>query len=953
MKIHEYNEMMSYLTRPGMKQGGVIGEGGMFQGEDLGYRTGFSRLRGDPKIALTKSGEPRKGLAEQFRTYLRGLDKEVLKNSTLKDLVLNSKLEYSTTAASNVLLEDEFLKIRPKRTLNPKDKTKLIKLLKNKTGRLESVTYKGVDYFKGGDGRIREKVNLKADRPEAYAKQQAYELKKLNLIKSKDIFPYTGKDVKFQIWRDLYESTRKRTYGNRAGDFKGPEPRLKVVTRLDDLTTDAVKNKLILLDTKTNKKITFKNLEKYINSLPGTSFKEMSLPYKYKNWLADQTISYKGKTNVSLRTVLRENLLTKNQLNNWKASPYQVHHPFGINENPFKVQLAMHKPNGLEGHIRLDTLKKLEAAGTDEELVKKIMLSYKKKIKALPGGIQSGVRNELVGKALEPEAFIKSLFSEAKIGREARPLVKKFEETFTADQTKLKATIVGENTIKAGITVCTKGGGKVMKASGGRIGYGQKCYSGQALMDFVRENPEEAMKAFKASKEVNASMAKNPSKWLKAGRITARELGPLGLIGGEILFGGALTAMELGQGKDVWEAMDNGFLYGLAGVEEKNLLKYADTFNLSDEEKEYFKAALDVSKKAPAYVKILDTMSNMDPTKLTTTEPGARGMGEGRERPTPYARYKTLADKKLAEINALKGDLTKDQFLKGNIFLKGSTLAKGFDETTLKADRKAATEQAMQNIEAYNQFDFDPWSAAEGGRAGFGKGSPKSPGRRTFIKGLGALAVLPIVGKFFKMADVANVAKRTKTYTGPAIGKVKGMPEWFPGLVKKLWNEGDDVTKQVAITERQIVKRGTLESGDDIDLIYHADTGDVSINVTPKKGTDGTSSGAFNKEYELNYTKGQADEMTKGKKPPDEFQVTETEPVRTGHPEDPDWDWDGIDTTVDDAITDLTEIEAFSKSKSVKQIHKKKGTKPKDVNPEVEYDDSYDPETGIHYNIDD
>ena len=89
MKIHEYNEMMSYLTRPvvnrtgfnqGTKslleeyygkdeldwmknfsdqmsfedylrwkrsgsfaQGGVIGQGGMFQGEDLGYRTGFWR----------------------------------------------------------------------------------------------------------------------------------------------------------------------------------------------------------------------------------------------------------------------------------------------------------------------------------------------------------------------------------------------------------------------------------------------------------------------------------------------------------------------------------------------------------------------------------------------------------------------------------------------------------------------------------------------------------------------------------------------------------------------------------------------------------------------------------------------------------------------------------------------------------------------------------------------
>ena len=85
MKIHEYNEMMAYLTRPAPKkvaglmeeyygsdqlkyqeavkngfqgtfeeylqwmrenaaQGGVIGKGGMFQGEDLGYRTGFKKL---------------------------------------------------------------------------------------------------------------------------------------------------------------------------------------------------------------------------------------------------------------------------------------------------------------------------------------------------------------------------------------------------------------------------------------------------------------------------------------------------------------------------------------------------------------------------------------------------------------------------------------------------------------------------------------------------------------------------------------------------------------------------------------------------------------------------------------------------------------------------------------------------------------------------------------------
>ena len=369
-------------------------------------------------------GRLKGGAGEDFRNFLRGLDKKVLRDSNLTDLIEQSKINITNTNASNILAEDEFLKIRPKRTLDAEDKNKIKKLLKGKTGRLESITYKGTDYYQGSDGRIREKINIKADRPEAYKIKQTKEIEKLNLIKSKDVFPSPGKDVKFQIWKDLYESTKKRTYGPRAGDFESPEPRLKVVTRPNDLTTAAVKDELILLDTKTNKKITFKNLEKYINSLPDTSFKEMSLPYKYKNWLSDQTLNYKGKTDISLRTVLRENLLSENELNNWKASPYQVHHPFGINENPFKVQLAMHKPNRLEGHIRLDTLKQLDKAGTNEKDVKKILNNFKKKIKDI-GGIQSGVRDIVVGENLSPENFFKKLVSEAKIGRETRPLLKK------------------------------------------------------------------------------------------------------------------------------------------------------------------------------------------------------------------------------------------------------------------------------------------------------------------------------------------------------------------------------------------------------------------------------------------------------------------------------------------------------------------------------------------------
>ena len=141
------------------------------------------------------------------------------------------------------------------------------------------------------------------------------------------------------------------------------------------------------------------------------------------------------------------------------------------------------------------------------------------------------------------------------------------------------------------------------------------------------------------------------------------------------------------------------------------------------------------------------------------------------------------------------------------------------------------------------------------------------------------------------------------------------MPEWFPGLVKKLWNEGDDVTKQVAYKERMVVKRGTLEGGDDVDMIYDMDTGDVSIDVTPAKnprtGYSGseTTSGAYNKEYSLDYKKGELVEEGKyaGSRSADDFSVSE-----------------------------------LAKNKTTKQIHKKKGTKPKDVFPDWEPPD-YDP----------
>ena len=140
-------------------------------------------------------------------------------------------------------------------------------------------------------------------------------------------------------------------------------------------------------------------------------------------------------------------------------------------------------------------------------------------------------------------------------------------------------------------------------------------------------------------------------------------------------------------------------------------------------------------------------------------------------------------------------------------------------------------------------------------------------------------------------------------------------------------------------------------------MVYDMDTGNVRFNVTPKKTKTGygyeTKSGAYNKEYGIEYKAPEVIEEGKhaGKKTKADISVGETEPVRVGHPEDPDWDFEGVEKFADDAMSDLTELEAFAKKKTVKQIHKKKGTKPKDVSPDEGYDlDAYfDPESGTYY----
>ena len=222
----------------------------------------------------------------------------------------------------------------------------------------------------------------------------------------------------------------------------------------------------------------------------------------------------------------------------------------------------------------------------------------------------------------------------------------------------------------------------------------------------------------------------------------------------------------------------------------------------------------------------------------------------------------------------------------------------------------------------------------QGGRVGLAKGSkgPKDPSKRLFIKGVAAASMIPILGKYFKLAKPA--AKAVGQYTGPVIEKIKGL-EWVQFLAKRLWDEGADVTETAARQEREIVRRGTLESGDDVDMVYNLDSGDVRFEVSPVKGSHQTSGGAYNDPYSLDYKAPQVIDEGKqaGTKIKSEIEVAESRPVQT----DPETvELDGDYASVDDAFSDLTELEAFAKKKLTKEIHKAKGTKPKNVTPEYD-----------------
>ena len=207
------------------------------------------------------------------------------------------------------------------------------------------------------------------------------------------------------------------------------------------------------------------------------------------------------------------------------------------------------------------------------------------------------------------------------------------------------------------------------------------------------------------------------------------------------------------------------------------------------------------------------------------------------------------------------------------------------------------TKEKMDDIKEIE----DPEDMADGGRIGF------KMGRRAFLQALGA-----------GLAGTAAVKSGIVSLGGKTAGKeavkqviktpsVAGKPEWFDSLVNKVIKEGDDVTKNFATKEREIVHKLDIDNLDDVKVTQDLDEGLIRVeyNSPNNMGED---------TVELVFKKGRPEEEGMM---PDEFYAVEKEPRAVGGPEDADLEFDGenLVKNVNDLQSDTSKLKQVATGK--------------------------------------
>jgi len=199
-----------------------------------------------------------------------------------------------------------------------------------------------------------------------------------------------------------------------------------------------------------------------------------------------------------------------------------------------------------------------------------------------------------------------------------------------------------------------------------------------------------------------------------------------------------------------------------------------------------------------------------------------KGMGEGQSfvdaASDPLVGLELLLPETVKKLGPLMARAARISTPIGATITTGGTLKNRAKEMMRQAEGMTALpegEKQRRLLEEYAAKDYKGYN--QGGRVNFADG-PEDPKKRKFMKIMGGLASLPIVGRLF---DVAQVAEKT----APVIQKtVEAAPTHFWNLVAKIKTFGDDITQFGALTERQSVKKYK-----DLELTEDMATGQIEI----------------------------------------------------------------------------------------------------------------------------
>ena len=220
-----------------------------------------------------------------------------------------------------------------------------------------------------------------------------------------------------------------------------------------------------------------------------------------------------------------------------------------------------------------------------------------------------------------------------------------------------------------------------------------------------------------------------------------------------------------------------------------------------------------------------------------------------------------FVNRRMKNILEQGNEQQKERFLK--------EFKEDIDKDPFYKDRPELKDKAIEN---YTETLFGE-KKAMGGRIGFKEGGGMS--RRTFLKLMGGLASIPLVGKFFKPAAKASKAVEVAS-------KSADVPSYFPKLVEKIKLLGDDFTKTAATKERQVVTKYK-----DYELTEDLTTGELRI-----KRDNYTS-----EEYLQFEPAGQYYDETRKKviKYPEQYEEVTVKPDYEGKMKDVDYGLDNID----------------------------------------------------------